>query len=350
MFRKAGMLITDKVWYGTGLLPALARTGLFPLEMVYSGVTSLRGKLYDSGKIPSHEPALPCISIGNLTVGGSGKTPIAAWFATQLAQRGAHPAIVMRGYGSDELLVHEKLNPGIPVVADPDRIKGVREAVAQGADIVVLDDAFQHRAVARIEDIVLVNADRWNPKISRQHLIPAGPWREDLSALRRASLAVITTKLADPIQISAVESAISMAAPALKVAVVYLVPDELVSVAGDENMQMGYVEGKRIFVVTSIADPLSFHGQLADAGAHVTAWGFPDHFSFSENDTKAIAAEARKYDMAVCTLKDAVKLGPLWPALAPKLWYVKQRVEVESGREHLAAILGKLTDRKLKLL
>lgn len=357
MFKKLGMMATERVWYGTGVIPSLARTILFPFELLYKAIITTRNNLYDRRVMGGEQPALPCVSIGNLTVGGSGKTPVAAWFVTQLAERGAHPAVVMRGYGgadeSDELLVHERLNPKAPVIAEPERAKGVREAVAQGADLVVLDDAFQHRAVSCLENIVLLNADRWTQASKKQRLLPAGPWRENLSALRRASLAIITTKAADPAQISSLETAISNVAPNLKVAVAYLLPDTLALATGAESpelLDLKSLEESRVFAVTSIADPLAFQTQLADVAEEVIGWAFPDHYAFNRKEVEAIAAEARKYDIAVCTLKDAVKLGPLWPALAPKLWYVQQRVEIESGKEHVDEILNRLTDRTLKLV
>ena len=102
-----------------------------------------------------------------------------------MAARGAQPAVVLRGYGEDEPLVHERLNPSIPVIVNPDRARAVALAAARGATIAVLDDAFQHRAIRRDADLVLVSADRWTPDV---RVLPAGPWREPLTALRRATL------------------------------------------------------------------------------------------------------------------------------------------------------------------
>ena len=95
------------------------------------------------------------MSVGNLTVGGTGKTPIAAWIAAGLLARDAHPAIVLRGYGGDETLVHKRLNPTIPVITNADRVAGVIEAQRQGADVAVLDDAFQHRRVQRLGPVLI---------------------------------------------------------------------------------------------------------------------------------------------------------------------------------------------------
>src|SRR5687768_17614484 len=169
----------DRVWFGSGPGSTVARAALYPAELAYALVVNARGALYDRGVLTSRRPALPVLSIGNLTVGGTGKTPIAAWAAAQLLLGGGHPAIVLRGYGGDEPLVHARLNPEVPVVATPHRVAGVLATRERGADVVVLDDAFQHRRIRRHADWVLVSADRWTHR--RPHLLPAGPWREPLS-------------------------------------------------------------------------------------------------------------------------------------------------------------------------
>src|SRR3954470_7648563 len=128
---------------------------------MFGAVVGARDILYDAGWLPAAATSIPAVSIGNLTVGGTGKTPIAAWVARGLALRGAHPAVILRGYGDDEPLVHARLNPDIPVVTGADRVVTVNEAARRGADIAVLDDAFQHRRVQRMADLVLVSADRW---------------------------------------------------------------------------------------------------------------------------------------------------------------------------------------------
>ena len=144
--------------------------------MAYGAAMRARHGLYDSGALPSASPELPVLSIGNLTVGGTGKTPVAAWVAGQLRSR-SRPAILLRGYGGDEVHVHARLNPGIPVIANADRVAGVRQALAQGADVVVADDAFQHRQLRRTADVVLVSVEQM---LRPRRLLPAGPWREPL--------------------------------------------------------------------------------------------------------------------------------------------------------------------------
>jgi len=166
--------LVDRLWYGRDTFASAVRAMLVPAERVFGGIVGARDILYDAGWLPARQTAIPAVSIGNLTVGGTGKTPMAAWIARGLSARGARPAIVLRGYGDDEPLVHRTLNPDVPVLVGADRVAAIAEAARVGADIAVLDDAFQHRRAHRVADLVLVSADRWTPEA---RLLPAGPWR-----------------------------------------------------------------------------------------------------------------------------------------------------------------------------
>lgn len=328
--------LIERVWYGGGVRAAAARGALLPFEVLFGGAVALRGLLYDRGVLRVQVPALPAVAVGNLTVGGTGKTPIAAWLARQLLDRGASPAIVLRGYGEDEPAVHEILNPAIPVVVAPDRVAGVRAARARGADVAVLDDAFQHRQAARVADIVLVSADRWT---GRTHLLPAGPWREPLRAARRASLLVVTRKAASDACVSAVEAALERAAPGVPRARVSLAPNELVELGGSRRLPMDALAGATVHALLAIADPDAFVRQLQRCGALVAARRHPDHHAFSDEDIRAFAASAASADFALCTLKDAVKVAGRWPREAPPLWYVSQHVIVERGADELERVV-----------
>jgi tetraacyldisaccharide 4'-kinase len=158
-------VISDDLWYGESVPARLARGALAPASLLYRGVIACRNRLYDTGRITSHPAPIPVISVGNLTVGGTGKTPFSAFLVKRLVPRGMTPAIVMRGYGDDEWLVHGRLNPGVLLYASPDRVAGIERAALAGADVVVLDDAFQHRRARRDLDIVLVSGDRWRPDL-----------------------------------------------------------------------------------------------------------------------------------------------------------------------------------------
>ena len=332
--------LIERLWYSADALASVARAALLPAERVFGGIVGARDVLYDAGWLPSQETSIPVVSIGNLTVGGTGKTPLAAWVAEGLLRRGAQPAIVLRGYGDDEPLVHRILNPLIPVIIDADRTAGVEEAARQGADIVVLDDAFQHRRVQRIADLVLVSADRWTPTV---RLLPAGPWREPLRAIRRATLVIVTRKAANVAMVDAVNERLAKVAPGIPRVSVYLDLGELVRADDNATMKpLATLKGSTVRAVLSIADPASFVRQLELRGATVHAMIFPDHHAFTDAEVERIAGGLRGDDIVICTLKDAVKLVPRWPRLAPPLWYVSQQVMVERGVGGLEHVLDDL--------
>lgn len=315
------------------------RALLHPAELLYAGAIAVRGAMYDRHLLTTDTPALPVLSIGNLTVGGTGKTPVSAWAAAELAARGARPAIVLRGYGGDEPLVHARLNPGVPVITSAARAAGVRSARNQGCDVAVLDDAFQHRRIERNVDWVLVSADRWS---ARRRLVPAGPWREPLSSLRRATVTVVTRKAASRSRAGDVLQQVTQAAPGIPAALIHLEPDSLRAVDGVASMAIGALSGTRVLLVAGIGDPVALRQQLEDRGARVRARTFPDHHAFTAAEVAGIAASATIDEIVVCTLKDAVKIGAGWPRAAPALWYVSQRVIVEEGADLLAGSLDTL--------
>jgi tetraacyldisaccharide 4'-kinase len=295
--------------------------------------------MYRTGLRRPRSLALPAVSVGNLTVGGTGKTPVAAWIAGSLVRRDAKPAIVMRGYGEDEPLVHERLNPDVPVVVSPDRVRGAERAATLGADVVVLDDAFQHRRAARQADIVLLSADRWTPS---PRLLPAGPWREPLSALRRASMVLVTRKAASPAAASAVADTIRHRFAGVPVGVVALGLQELRSAAGESTMPLEALAGARVLAIVAIGDPSAFLRQMAATGATVRAAVFADHHAYTHAEVARLTSMMAAGEIPVCTLKDAVKLATHWPREAPPLWYVSQSVMVEEGRDALDALLTRV--------
>jgi tetraacyldisaccharide 4'-kinase len=330
------------LWDGEGVGARVARGALLPAELLFEAVTAARSSLYAAGVLPSRPTAVPALSIGNLTVGGTGKTPLAAYVASRMRTLGASPAIVLRGYGDDEPRVHRVLNPDVPVVVSPDRVAASVEAQRLGADVVVMDDAFQHRRAQRVGDVVVISADAWRD--SRRHLLPAGPWRERLSAAKRASLVVVTRKAASRERAESV-AAVASDSSGKRTAIVRLDTGELRSLDGQQRLGPDSLAGRRVLAITGIGNPAAFHAQLGARGAVVEPVAFRDHHRFSREDAVMLASRAANVDLAVCTLKDAVKLGPLWPGPTP-LWYVSQRVDVESGADALDAVLQTTLDAR----
>lgn len=332
------MADVDRIWFGRDPAARAARAVLMPAERIFAGVSGLRTLLYDAGWVKGSQPSVPVVSVGNLTVGGTGKTPIAAWIARWLRDHGAHPAIVMRGYGEDEPAVHRALNPDVDVVTSHDRFRGVEEAARRGADIAVLDDGFQHRQLRRNADVVLISADRWPDEV---HLLPAGPWREPLSAVKRADLVIVTRKAASEMDVDRVHQRLAKIAPRVPRVSVHLAPDELVQVAGAARAPITSLNGERVTVVAAIGDPTAFVGQIEAHAAKVTPVVFRDHHEFSRADVARIVSASHGSARVVCTLKDAVKLRNSWPREAPGLWYVSQRVSVERGVGGLEQLLAR---------
>jgi tetraacyldisaccharide 4'-kinase len=317
------------MWKSGSPAARVARAALVPASLLYGVVVDRRRRLFDDGYLPTYTPALPTISVGNLTVGGTGKTPIAAWIAGALLAQGARPAIVLRGYrGGDEALVHRALTPGAAVIVDPDRLRGIRQAAADGRDVAILDDGFQRRSVRRAADIVLVSADAWS---ASRHLLPAGPWREPFSAIQRATLVIITRKAADDAAVHAVGVATQAVAHGMPVAIASLRPDALRTMDGDER-PLDALRGTPVHAVAGIGDPDAFFAQLRAAGAVVTPHIVRDHHAYTADEAARLARAAGRAPV-VCTLKDAVKLGLVWPRQVQPLLYVSQRVEFDRGIE-----------------
>lgn len=343
--------VIERVWRGEGAVATTLRAVLSPLGMLYLLISRMRNRLFDMGVLKSSLPAIPAVSIGNLTAGGTGKTPVAAWFAAELRRRGASPAIVMRGYGLDEVMVHAIMQPDTPVVVSPWRARGVEEAATKhGSDVAVLDDAFQHRWVQRAVDVVLLSAEQSR---GPRHGLPAGPWRESLESVRRASLAIVTRKSASVETRDELLSLIGRIAPGLPTAAVHLVPDVIVSCAADldsrtaERRPLREIADRSVFVIAAVGDGRAFVDQIVEIGARVTEELYPDHHGFLATDMKSLAARAARAELVLCTLKDAVKLAPLWPKDAPPLWYVSQQVIIERGAEVIDAQIDRLLEARL---
>ncbi len=331
------------VWSGKSILARGTRAALWPLSAVYGTAVAIRNEAFDHGLVSSRIPSIPVLGVGNLTVGGTGKTPIAAWAAAELAARGAHPAVLLRGYRArlregdqgDEAEVHRMLNPAVPVFVDAHRLVAAGRAAEEGCDVAVLDNAFQHRRVSRVADLVLVSANAW---AMAHHLLPAGPWREPLRAIRRARVAVITRKAVSETVADAVASALARVAPALAVAVAHIAPDCLRNPAG-EVLQLGALSDVPVYAVAGVGDPDAFFAQIRKLATTVAAAPYPDHYRFGTADAAQIVREADRLfpggSRVVCTLKDAVKLG----ALLPELWYLTQRVVWERGRDAMESVI-----------
>lgn len=310
-------------WRQGGIL----RMALAPASLLFGFGVRIRDLAYRFGIFRRHAAEVPVVSVGNLTVGGTGKTPFALWLADRLASRGFRPAIVTRGYGGalkgrvvtvgtgsvasqdvsevgdEAVLLAERA--GVPVVCGADRVAAVREAVAaHEIDLVVLDDGFQHRRLRRCLDIVLVDG---RAGFGNGSLLPGGPLREPVSALRRAG-AVVVTKTADLGEIGARIQALVPDVPVLSAA---FVPASVIHSEEGKTVArpLGVIVGRKIVTVSAIADPTSFYELLGELEVQpVDVLEYPDHHVFDQADWQQISKVAHAADLIVCTEKDLVKL------------------------------------------
>ena len=299
------------LWQSRGLPARTVRGVLLPLSVLYGAVVWVRAVLYRVGLLTAQPLPLPAVAVGNRAVGGAGKTPLAAWIATFYATRGRVPGILLRGYGGDETRVHERLVPGAVVVPNPDRVAGAAQALARGADVLVLDDAFQTLAVGRDLNLLLVSAEN-----VRQvpWLLPAGPWRESWNALRRADAVVVTRKRAPPEEARTLATALVARWPGKPVAVAHLAMDHLEGMLSGQRLEPAELTGRRVVAVAGIADPESYAVQVRASGASVQLVAYQDHHPYDEGDLARLVRAQAAADYVVVTEKDAVKLRHRWPA------------------------------------
>lgn len=327
------------VWHSSSLAARIAR---LPLETPAAGlgiVARARARAYAHGWLRSRRLPRPSIAVGNLTVGGTGKTPLASWIAAYCADHGARPAILLRGgKWGDEALVHRALLPGVPVVENPDRAAGAGAAVGAGADVLVLDDAFQRLDVERDLNILLVSAD----SNVEQRLFPAGPAREGLDAARRADWIVVTRKSAGLSVARGVASRMQAVAPSARLALAEIAISGFAPLFGGLHMAPGEIAGRAVIASAGVGDPASFGAQLEQLGARVRRVDWPDHHRFTARDVARLITAREHADHLIVTEKDAVKLRALWPAAFPEPLVARAQVRWDEGGDLMAAALDRV--------
>ena len=326
-------------WAGeAGSVGLVASVALAPAEWLFRGVVHARDAAYRRGLLSIDHAAIPVISVGNLSVGGTGKTPFTAWLADRLAGWGARPAVVLRGYGADEVLVHQELNPGIPTFIARVRAEAAAAAAASGCTVAVLDDAFQHRALARDLDIVLISA---GDSIRNKAMLPRGPWRESAAALSRADVVVSVHK-----------GAASAGPPGGGLGPVphdsllvscAIVPDGVAPLQGGAPQPLSSLAGRQVLAPAGIAHPGQFAADLRAAGVAVELVAFPDHHDFSADDARQLVARAAGRAL-VMTRKDAVKLRPLVDAKG-EAYVLDQIVQITRGEKELDQKIQRALER-----
>jgi tetraacyldisaccharide 4'-kinase len=323
------------LWTSRRLDARLARLALLPLAALWRAGMSLRNLAFARGWIAVRALPLPAVAVGNLSVGGSGKTPIASWIAAYYASRGMVPGVLLSGYGRDEVLLHRQRVPAARVVADPDRVKAAVRAAGEGAAVLVLDDAFQLRQVWRDYNIAVVSAETSR---AVPWPLPAGPWREGLAALERADALIVTRKRAEARV--AVELAARLAGRVRgPTGIVHLGVRRYEGLLSSRAVPSEQLTGSRVVAAAAIADPDAFIAQTKATGAQVQVATWRDHHEFRDEDVAWLAKAARKADYLIITQKDAVKLRDRWPASVPEPLVAVLDVEWETGEAEFGAAL-----------
>ncbi len=333
----------------TGLIATGTRAALHGASWIYRGLIAVRNAWYDRFALPIWLD-VPVISVGNLTVGGTGKTPMTIWICRRLLERGIKPTVLSRGYKAsqegvaDELLVISRQVPGAVAVANPDRAAAGRLAVAEyHVQAAVLDDGFQHRRLGRDLDLVLIDAAQ---PFGFGYVLPRGLLREPVQGLRRAAAIVVThADRCPPAARAELEAAIRRHNP--QAPIVYAVhrPAGFTDLAGNTIQPP---TGTRIGSFAAIARPDGFAHTLTGIGiAPVATKAWPDHHLYQPADLEAIRTwvRAERLDALVTTEKDAVKLASLqadWPV---PIYALRIEIDILDGGDR---ILGDLIDRMLR--
>lgn len=292
---------------------------LWPLSLVYGGVAALRNWTFAARLRGVQRLPVPVVAVGNLTVGGTGKTPTVAWLCELARAHGRRPGVLARGYGrapgarlNDEGAMLQAQLPWLLQEQDPDRVAGGRRLVAAGADFIVLDDGFQHRRLHRDVDLVCLDATR---PFGNGWCLPAGDLRESRSGLRRAHLVLLTRAGALPaaeLDRRIAELRRVAGKPALPVFAADHAPIDVLEQPSGQSRPLASLRGQRAVLLTAIARPQSFRATVEALGvAVVREIAHRDHHRFTSAEVDVAAAAARSEGAVVLTTaKDDARLAP----------------------------------------
>jgi tetraacyldisaccharide 4'-kinase len=314
----------QRLWYG----PRWQSLPLWPLGWLFHALVSLRAGLYRLGVLRPRHVTVPVVVVGNITVGGTGKTPVAAWLARQLALRGHRVGVVLRGYGGrslgqprvvtagsdpadvgDEAVLHALRGPQV-VVVGADRVAAAGRAVEQGAEIIVCDDGLQHLRLARDVEIAVVDAARG---LGNRQMLPAGPLRDPPGRLERVHAVVFTQRGRQVAPALAVRRPIAVT--------MRLTLGDAVNLRSGERRALDRFRGRSLHAVAGIGNAGAFFDALRAAGLRVEAHALADHAAL---DPRALPFPGSA--TVLMTEKDAVKCGSFAGA---DWWFVELGVDLE---------------------
>jgi tetraacyldisaccharide 4'-kinase len=330
-----------------GLWPSLERAGLWSLSLGYRLGVALRNQAFDRGWKKIHNAAVPVVSVGNLTVGGTGKTPCVEYVARFYRQLALQVTLLSRGYGSetgrnDEALVLEENLPDVPHLQGADRAALATLAVEElESDILVLDDGFQHRRLYRDLDLVLIDATcPWG----YGYLLPRGLLREPIGSLKRAHAVILTRcDLAAPEVVQGIRATVARIKPELPIVESTHRPAQWCN-ASQVKMPLETLKDRPIAGFCGLGNPDAFRQTLLKLGLNLVAWRtYPDHHAYSRDDIEELRAWARQLpaDAAVVTTqKDLVKIR-LDRLGDREVWALHIQLFMTSGQDALEELLRK---------
>jgi tetraacyldisaccharide 4'-kinase len=344
-----------------------ARGGLGALSALYAGLVTGYRAGFDLGLLRAERLPCPAIGVGNLTVGGTGKTTTVRWLARRMVEWGLRPAVLSYGYragskdsvtvvagpegirkpvevSGDEPQLLARSLPGVPVLVGRKRVRSGRAAWEQfRPDACILDDAFQYWRLVKDVEIVLVNAT--NP-FGYGRLLPRGMLREPLGSLRRAHAALIThAAWSDPAEREKLRAALLRRNPDLVLAEARHVPVRLRDHATGERLPLEAVREGRWLALSSLGQPESFERTLAELGARdLEVARFRDHHPYAAGDLAPLADRVRAAGLSgmVTTEKDSVKIAPGWLSGVP-CRVLEIDLQFLSGQDAVEALLRSRT-------
>ncbi len=333
----------ERAWYSNSTWPLL----LTPLELLFRGLSRRRREQYRSGAKSTWQAPVPVIVVGNISVGGTGKSPLVIWLINWLRGQGYTPGVISRGYrasppqrpyfvtaassaaeGGDEPVMIVR-RTAVPLVIDADRVAAAKLLLAQTrCDVIISDDGLQHYALGRTVEIAVLDAKRG---VGNGHCLPVGPLREPVSRLDEVDMVVLNG-----------ESEARFLAPQqlAKCCRMALTATQLCALNGRQTVSMSEWQGARqVHAVAGIGNPQRFYDTLQHAGFQLSTHTFPDHHHFSAQDLRF------DDDLAVImTEKDAVKCDHM---TLNNAWYVQVEAQLDEqfGR-HLTDKLNQFFNRQ----
>jgi len=330
-----------------GVGAAILKVVLSALTVVYYAAHKFRHFLYRAGLLRSVRLPVPVISVGNLTAGGTGKTPFVEMIARRLAKRNLRVAILARGYGrtepgrDDEEILAEMELENVVRLTGRDRVANARRAIAEcRADIIILDDGFQHFRIRRDLDILMIDA---TDPFAGGHLLPRGLLRERPACAARADLIVLSRcDQTSAGELAALRDRIDrIARPLVETA---HRPVTVRTLATKKRQPLEWLRGRRVYAFCGIGNPESFRRTLESLGAEVVKFrAFEDHHPYTPRDARQLSAEAQEFmaDTLITTEKDATKLAP--EAFDLPLCALRVEIEVTRGDERIEQCLRALS-------